>query len=435
MSRMSFTQLHVFYHEQLFNTILPFWMKRGIDREHGGFHNCFTNRGDRLLYRHKFTWSQGRFVWLLARLARTFQGRLPQAQLDDYRQAAVAGAEFLLRHARLPNGNCAFILSDAGEPILLHPDGTARQAEPGESYDTSIYADSFVIYGMAECAMATNKRKYYDYALDLYDSMVRRFYAGPYRSDPYPVPTGYESHGRPMGLLETANGLAQAAAFFGDPREAALLVQAEGWMAEILDKFRDPSDLLIAEMWSADPARRATRMGRYINPGHTIEDMWFILHLAKRLDRRDRIAQAVQTLLATCRIGWDNDFGGFPQYLHRTGGAPRGDVPPELAGHEMIRKLRSNWDNKLWWPHSEALYSLLLGYEHTRNPELLDWYWKVHDYTFATFPNPDASIGEWIQIRTRDGRPDDKVVALPVKDPFHITRSFLLCLDLLERLA
>ena len=48
------------------------------------------------------------------------------------------------------------------------------------------------------------------------------------------------------------------------------------------------------------------------------------------------------------------------------------------------------------------------------------------------FINPDRSIGEWIQILTREGRPQEKVVALPVKDPFHIIRNLLLICELLS---
>lgn len=436
MKRVNFRQLHAFYDEQLFGNILPFWMKHGIDRQRGGFYTCFTNRGDRLLHPHKFTWSQGRFVWMLARLARAFQGKRPEAEVAGWLEAAGAGAKFLYEYARLPNGNCAFILSREGAPALLGPDGALRPARTGEVYDTSVYADCFVVYGMAEYAMAAHDRRYYDYAVDLHESIVRRLYAASYRSDPYPVPAGYEAHGRPMIQVENAHELAQAAELFGDARRDAFLSQAQAGMAEILDKFRDPQDDLIAEMWSADPAKRDTMMGRYVNPGHMLEDMWFHIHLARRLGQKERIAQCVNVMRAACRVGWDEEGGGgLVQFCHRTGGAPRGPVPPEHADHEMIRKLRENWDNKLWWPHSEALYALLLGYEHAQAKDLMKWYWKVHDYAFRTFPNPDPSVGEWIQIRTRDGRPVDKVVALPVKDPFHITRAFTLCLEVLGRLA
>lgn len=435
MTPLPDSHLHAFYTEQLFDRILPFWMRHGVDRTHGGFYTCFTNRGDRRLFPHKFTWSQGRFVWMLARLVRNFAGRRPQAEVQRFREAAVAGARFLADHARLPNGACAFILTEQGAPTLLAPNGAPRQAGPGERYDTSIYADCFVVYGLAECALAVRDRAFYEFAVSLYDSVVERFYEPVYRTDPYPVPPGFEAHGRPMILLETAREMALAAAGFGDPRETAFLDQAAGWMDEILDRFRDPADGLIAEMRSDDPVRRASLLGQYINPGHMIESMGFVIQLARTLNRPERIAQAVDTIRAACRIGWDVPFGGFPQYLHRTGGAPRGSVPPELAGQEMIRKLQENWDNKLWWPHSEALFALLLAAAQTGEPDLMDWYAKAHDYTFATFPNPDPAIGEWIQIRTRDGQPVDKIVALPVKDPFHITRAFLLILELLERRA
>jgi len=42
--------------------------------------------------------------------------------------------------------------------------------------------------------------------------------------------------------------------------------------------------------------------------------------------------------------------------------------------------------------------------------------------------------GEWVQIRDRAGKPEDKVVALPVKDPYHITRAFMHAIQCLGRL-
>jgi N-acylglucosamine 2-epimerase len=48
-----------------------------------------------------------------------------------------------------------------------------------------------------------------------------------------------------------------------------------------------------------------------------------------------------------------------------------------------------------------------------------------------TFPDPSGK--EWIQIRDREGTPIRRVVALPVKDPYHIARCFLKILLLLRR--
>lgn len=49
------------------------------------------------------------------------------------------------------------------------------------------------------------------------------------------------------------------------------------------------------------------------------------------------------------------------------------------------------------------------------------------------FPNTDKGIGEWIQIRDRFGQPEEKLVALPVKDPYHILRNMLLLTELLHK--
>ena len=80
---------------------------------------------------------------------------------------------------------------------------------------------------------------------------------------------------------------------------------------------------------------------------------------------------------------------------------------------------------------SEALYTSLLCYFNSRNQEFLAWFEKMFEYTFRTFPGKNPNIREWIQIRTRRGEPLEKVVALPVKDPFHITRNLILLLELL----
>jgi N-acylglucosamine 2-epimerase len=96
------------------------------------------------------------------------------------------------------------------------------------------------------------------------------------------------------------------------------------------------------------------------------------------------------------------------------------------------RLILDTWDLKLWWPHSEALYSTLLAYKLTGDDQLYSLFRQVHEYVFRTFPNPDSQIGEWIQIRDRQGLPLEKCVALPVKDPYHILQDVLLIIELLH---
>jgi len=63
----------------------------------------------------------------------------------------------------------------------------------------------------------------------------------------------------------------------------------------------------------------------------------------------------------------------------------------------------------------------------------LEWFQRVHDYAFAHFPVPQ--YGEWTQNLDRRGNKMQATVALPVKDPFHLSRALINSIDVLERLA
>ena len=62
---------------------------------------------------------------------------------------------------------------------------------------------------------------------------------------------------------------------------------------------------------------------------------------------------------------------------------------------------------------------------------LRDMHDRTFAYAFATFPNPDPAVGEWVQVRDRQGRPLRRVMGLPVKDPYHVTRNLMLLVELL----
>jgi N-acylglucosamine 2-epimerase len=116
------------------------------------------------------------------------------------------------------------------------------------------------------------------------------------------------------------------------------------------------------------------------------------------------------------------------RYVDADGGRPRGREFGDDRYEELVRK---TWDTKLWWVHVEALYAARLLAERFERADLADWGDRLARYTLDTFPQPGG--GEWIQIRDRRGAPLDEVVALPVKDPFHISRALLLMTELDSR--
>jgi N-acylglucosamine 2-epimerase len=146
--------------------------------------------------------------------------------------------------------------------------------------------------------------------------------------------------------------------------------------------------------------------------------MWFQMHIARDRGDSGRTDKAVELIRRHVELGWDEQFGGLLLAVDADG---RDDVGWEFA------------DTKLWWPHTEAMYALLLAYEHTGADWCLQWYRRVHEYSFSHYPV--AEHGEWRQKLQRDGTPLTQTVALPVKDPFHLPRALIYCVDVLDRLT
>jgi N-acylglucosamine 2-epimerase len=432
-ARMTLRELRSFYAGHLTRVILPFWIERGIDRGHGGFYTCFENSGARLRSTDKYTWSQGRFLWVLSRLCADFANLLDPAALAACEGAMKRGAEFLRSHAIADDGRVHWALDEEGRPLLV--DRFGKQAAPGEPGVQSITADLFLIYGFAEFARSSGERAYLDLASSLFDSAAARIASGDFRWAPHQGnPRGFRLHGVPMIMLETAQELALAAERFDTAAAGRYAGIARRYLEEIRGTFLAGD--LIREMVREEGAKkRGELLGSFVNPGHALEDSWFMLHFAMRHGAPGLVPAVLGIIRRTVAVGWDAAHGGLLLYAHESGGCPRGEVRPENEGEPIVASLANDWDQKLWWVHSEALYALLLAHELSGDPWFLEQHRKVHGYVFALFPNPDPRIGEWIQIRDRAGSPIDRVVALPVKDPMHTARALMNAITSLERQA
>lgn len=394
-----------FYREHLQKELLPFW-KKAVDQEKGGIFTCFNNIGTELVSQDKYTWSQGRYIWIWSRIAGLCRKGLIEDSPEDYLRQAKQAVDFLWEHAILPNGQCAFVLSR---------DGDVKER------DTSFYADCFLIIGFSEFARVTGDMETLEKALSVYESVRERVRRNELRSEPYPIPEGLESHSVPMIMLNVSQELLAGLKAVNHSREKELERDCEFFANEILTKFRK-NDGRIAEMIGSDDD---TILMRHFNPGHTIEDMWFLVHASFMLEKPEWRHLACESIQKALELGWDEQYGGLLRFVDREGGPPRGNESD--APYEKL--IMDTWDTKLWWPHSEALYGILLASQLTGDFAWDTWYQRMHDYVFSTFPNKEN--GEWIQIRDRRGQPINKVVALPVKDPFHIIRNVLLILELL----
>lgn len=409
-----------FYQNILRREILPFWLPRCLDREHGGFFNCFDNGGKTLVSHDKYTWSQGRFVWIWAKLA-DMDIFTPQER-QGFLGLAKNGVDFLARHCLLgkEDWRCVFLMDETGAPKPV--DGCAQ-------LDMSIYADCFVAAGFARYARTAQDEAAWEFCRRLYDSIVLRVRSGRFNTLPYPLSSEYHAHGIPMILINLCSEVYRAAERFGSELCIGLRAQLRELCEDVLGHFVDSEDVL-HEVIGKDGAFVDSLLGQHMNPGHTLEDMWFLLDAMEILEDRTMLPAIARIAQKAFRLGWDPQWGGLYHFVGVNGWQPSGQDGEEEE--PTVQLVRSDWDSKLWWVHAEALYTSLRLYLETGDRAFRETHRAVGEYTFRVFPNPDPEIREWIQIRDRMGRPMDKVVALPVKDPYHIIRSLILMIEALE---
>ncbi len=427
MKQFEWKKLKGFYENELTNHILAFWLSRCEDCENGGYFNCFDNTGEHLISKDKYTWSQARFVWIFAKLADEELGLFSQAERNNFLRLSQSGCEFLMKHCLIDKGDWRCV-------YLMEADGSPKHVDGWEPLDMSIYADCFVVLGISAYAAASGRMDAYEFGKNLYESILQRIQEEHFHTLPYPLSKGFRAHGIPMILSNVTKELYDAALKLEYTYTQTLSRYLENFTDDILNHFTDENNT-IHEIITADNRWIDGILGQHANPGHTIEDMWFMFDAAEILKRPDIEESALRIVVRALETGWDPEYGGILHYCDVQGGIPS-QIPLDKSSPEMseptVCQVVDGWSDKLWWVHSEALYTTLRCYTKTNDESFLDWHNKIFDYTFRVFPNTNPEIREWKQILQRNGEPQEKVVALPVKDPFHITRNLILILKLIK---
>lgn len=385
-----FVDLLAIYRAELLERTVPFWMKHAIDWKHGGILTCISDEGQ-VLSTDKYMWSQLRAIWTFSALYNHIEAR--QEWLDVARH--IFG--FAKRYGRDKDGRWVFVVDEQGSVL---------------QGATSIYADGFAIYGLTELARVTGDQEVIALALETYENVQRRLaHPGSYETAPYPLPEGVKAHGVSMIFSLVFHELGRL--LNDEAILSAGLQQAE----EVMTAFLRPDQGLLYEYVTLHNTLIDSPQGRAIVPGHAIESMWFMIHIYRYWENKSRIDEAMATIKRHIEYGWDEQYEGILLSRDAAGGDPWWPFA----------------DSKLWWPHTEALYALLLAYENSGDDWALEWFEKVHNYAFGHYPVP--GYGEWTQKLDRQGKQFTQTVALPVKDPFHLPRSLIYCTAVLERLA
>ena len=377
------------YKTELLDSILPFWMKHSLDQQNGGFFTCLDQFGH-VYDTDKFIWLQGRQVWCFAYMYNNIEKK------QEWLDIAKHGADFLIKHGRDEEGNWYFSLTAEGKPLV-------------QPYN--IFSDCFATMAFAALDKASPSEEYKKIALTTFDNIIarRQNTKGKYNKN-FPGTRSLKNFSLPMILCNLSLELEH---IIGKEKVNELVPDI---IHEVMEVFYQPKLGLVLENVNVDGSFADCFEGRLMNPGHTIEAMWFIMDLGIRLNDRSLIHKAVTIMLNTLEYGWDKEYGGIFYFL-------------DIQGHPPQQL---EWDQKLWWVHVEALVALAKGVQHTGDLRCKEWFEKVHDYTWSHFK--DEQYGEWFGYLNRRGE-----VLLPLKGGkwkgcFHIPRSLYQVWKTLETL-
>lgn len=384
-----FDRLLRFYRTELSGSIVPFWIKYAVDHDYGGICTCISDNGDVMSF-DKYMWSQLRAIWTFSALYNHIEKR------EEWLNVAKDIFDFVRKYGRDKNGNWLYSVSRDGQPL--------RGA-------TSIYSDGFAISSFTELARATGDKNVTDLAIETYENTKDRLeIPGSYQTEPLTIPEGCIAHGISMIFSKVFFDLGK---FLNDKDITENgLKHAE----KVMTVFRSPERKKLFEFAKTDNTFLDVPPGLTVVPGHALESMWFMIHIYQQMNDMERVDQAIECIRWNMELGWDKTFDGIL-----------------LAVDARGTFWENKWDTKLWWVHSEALYALLLAYSISGEKWCLDWYCKVHKYAFSHYPVP--GYGEWYQRLDRTGNHIGNISDLPVKDPYHVARLMINCINCLKKLT
>ncbi|MBI9071064.1 MAG: AGE family epimerase/isomerase [Melioribacteraceae bacterium] len=386
MNKTEIVTLKNEFENELYGSVIPFWINHSIDNVNGGYYNHLDKDGS-IYDKTKNTWLLGRQVWMFSKLFRQNQTE------KKYLEIAKIGADFLLNNAKTNEGRVYFSLTEKGAPV---------------SIQRKIFSECFYALGLSEYGKVSGDDRFIKEAKYMMGNIWELIESPEKLGRPvYNGTPKLSSLAIPMIMLNLIEEIAEND-FSSYSKE----------IDSCLKKIRlHYYEGMLIENIGEDGKLHDSSSGRLLNPGHAIEAGWFLIHWAQKLKNKELLNFSSDIIRNTFLRGWDNEFGGIYYFL---------DI-------EEKSPIQLEWDMKLWWPHCESLYAFLLLYSITKRED--DWknFIKVKEYTFNKFP--DKKNGEWFGYLNRRGEITHRFKGGPYKGCFHVPRALLLSINILEKLT
>lgn len=379
-----------YYEKHILEDIMPFWDERCIDRECGGYLTCFDREGN-LTDDNKYVWFQGRQLYVYSLLYNEVEARA------DWLEKAEHGYDFLIRKAYAGEGRWNYVLDR---------EGNVREGT------ISIFSDLHVIHGLAEYLKAIDKKDEAGMKIleesftvlekNMFDPEFKEIYENTWS----PV---FIWHDMYLTCLATVEACLPV---LGEKKAGRLF---EECVEKITEWFaNDQYQVIFEAVTRQRGVDVSSAKGRFINPGHMHESAWFVI-LAGIMKKDPGIIKRGTELAAWAnRVGEDREYGGIISYADALG-----DIPKPI---DWFAETNSLWNEKVWWPNSEALCCYAMAYAKSGDKRFLDMFERQHEFCKYFY---DAPYGEWFERLEQDGKVKNDAKGTPWKCAFHLVRALV----------
>jgi len=381
--------------QELTGNILPFWINKAVDKEHGGYYGQINGYGEVVERAEKGGIVNARILW-------TFSAAYNHLKNQEYLKYATLSKDYILKHFfDIHHGGVYWKITFDGNPC-----DTKKQ----------IYCQAFYIYALAEYYRATGDEQCLDKAISLFHLLENKSFDKELN--------GYfEAYSRDWKLLDdlrlstkdanekkTTNThlhiLEAYTNLYRVWKNKELADQLRNLVNIFLDKIIDPVShhllLFFDENWNSKSS--------LLSYGHDIEASWLIYEAAVALE--DNVLKA-NTKLACIQLGIASLEG-----LQEDGSLI-------YEKDDAVGLLDTD---RHWWPQAETLVGLINLNELTGDIKYLESAHKCWNYINDHLI--DRIHGEWFWSIRNDvpNLSEDKVGFW--KCPYHNARA---CLEVLKR--
>ena len=439
--RESIATLRQEVQDVLTQNILPFWLDKMQDEEHGGFYGQMTGRYELNKEADKGAILNARILWSFSAAYRII-GKLDRQEAHDYLEAATRAKDYILEHFWDEEYGGTYWSLD----YLGHPKDTKKQ----------FYALGFMLYGLSEYVRATGDREAMDYALQLFDCIEEHAFDNEHNGyieattrDWQPIadmrlseldanyPKSQNTH---LHIIEPYTNLlramremqaAQTCAYvpaIGSvmPIDVAVppetMIRVEAALRNLINIFTDhilnPETHHLDLFFEMDWTRGAGQLESY---GHDIECSW-LLHEAALVLGDEQVLRKVEPIVQMVAKASEKGLRPDGSMIHEA---------RLTSGRLQGRNLDAEYvdDDLHWWVQAENVVGWINLYQHFGDEGALQR--ALHCWDYIKNNLIDWEHGEWYWSRRKDGtlNLDDDHAGF-WKCPYHNSR---MCLEIIER--